>query len=92
MVVFVVFRGGAVVFLVADVELAAQDGFDAFGFGGFEEVDCAVDVAVVGDGYGFLADVVDVGYEFFDVAGAVEEGVVGVQMQVGKFSHGIGLV
>ena len=92
MVVFVFFRGGPVVFLGTDVEFAAQDGFDAFGFGGFEEMHGSVDVAVVGDGYGFLPDFVDVGYEFFDVAGAVEEGVVGVQMQVGKFSHGIGLV
>ena len=53
---------------------------------------CAVDVAVVGDGYGFLSDAVDVGYQLFDIAGAIEEGVVGMQMQMGKFSRGIALV
>ena len=88
MVVFVFFRGGSVVFLGTDVEFAAQDGLDAFGLGCFEEMHCAVDVAVVGDGHGFLSDFVDVGYEFFDIAGAIEERVIGVQMQVGEFSHG----
>ncbi len=92
MVILIFFRGGAVVLLRTDIELASQDGLYAFGFGCFEEVHRTVDVAVVGDGYGFLSDFVDVGYELFDIAGAIEEGVVGVQMQVGEFSHGIGLV
>ena len=49
-------------------------------------------MAVVGDGHGVLPNAVDVGYQLFDIAGAIEEGVVGMQMQVGKFSHGIALV
>src|ERR1700761_4791823 len=88
MVVLVLLRGGAVVLLGTDVELASQDGLDAFGLGCFEEVHGTIDVAVVGDGHGFLPDVADVGYQFFYVTGAIEEGVVSVQMQVGKFSHG----
>ena len=77
-VVLVAFAGGAVVFLLGDVELAAEDGLDAFVLGGFEEVDGAVDVAVVGHGDGFLAEGGDAVDELFDVAGTVEEGVFGV--------------
>ncbi len=40
----------------ADVELAAEDGLEALLVHGVEEVDRAVDVAVVGDGGGGLAD------------------------------------
>ena len=57
-------------------------------FGGVEEVDGAVDVAVVGHGDGFLAEGGDAVDELVDVAGAVEEGVLGVQMEVGEFGHG----
>ena len=92
MVVLVVFRGGAVVVVLADVELAAEDGLDALLLRGVEEVDGAVDVAVVGHGGGGLADVAEVGGEFVDIAGAIEEGVIGVEMKVGKLSHGIVLV
>ena len=61
---------------------------DAVFFGGVEEVDGSVDVAVIGDGDGFLADFRDALDELFDIAGAVEKGVVGVQVKVGKFRHG----
>ena len=54
---------------------------DAIGLGSIEEMHCTVDVAVVGDGHGLLSDAVDVGYQLFDIAGAIEERVVGVQMQ-----------
>ena len=56
--------GGAVVFVLADVELAAEDGLDALLLGGVEEVDGAVDVAVVGHGGGGLAEFGDVVGEF----------------------------
>lgn len=76
------------IFSLADVELAAEDGLDALGFGGVEKVDCAVDVSVVGHGDGFLAERGDAVNELLDVASAVEEGVLGVQMEVGEFgSH-----
>jgi hypothetical protein len=39
-----------------------------------------------------LPDAVDVGYQLFNVAGAIEERIVSMQMKVGKFSHGIALV
>ena len=87
-VVVVAFAGGAVVFVFGDVEFAAEDGLDAFGLGGFEEVDGAVDVAVVGHGDGFLAEGGDAVDEFVEVAGSVEEGVLGVEMEVGELGHG----
>ena len=86
-VVVVALRGGAMVLVLAHVELAAEDGLDALLLGGVEEVDGAVDVAVVGHGHGFLAEFGDAVDEFLDVAGAVEQGVFGVQMEVGEFGH-----
>ena len=74
----------AVVVFFADVELAAEDGLEALLLHGVEEVDGAVDVAVVGHGGGGLADFFEVGGELVDIAGAVEEGVVGVEMEMGE--------
>src|SRR5271163_1667476 len=84
MVVFVAFGRGTVVVVLADVKLAAEDGFDALLLHGVEEVDCAVDVAVVGHGGGGLADFAEVPGEFVYVAGAVKEGVIGVEMKMGE--------
>ena len=72
----------AMVVFLADVELAAEDGLQVLLLHGIEEVDRAVDVAVVGDGGRGLADLGEVLGELVDVAGAVEEGVVGVEMEV----------
>ncbi len=69
---------------LADVELAAEDGLERLFVHGVEEVDGAVDVAVVGDGGGGLADLGEVLGELVDVAGTVEERVVGVEMEVGE--------
>ncbi len=76
--------GRAVVFVLADVEFAAEDGLDGLLLHGVEEVDCAVDVAMVGHGGGGLADFAEVAGEFVDVAGAIEERVIGVKMKVGE--------
>ncbi len=73
---------------LADVEFAAEDRLDALGLGRIEEVDGAVDVAVVGHGDGLLAESGDAIDELVDVAGAVEEGVFGMKMKVGEFGHG----
>ena len=63
-------------------------GHPAARFGGVEEVDGSVDVAVIGDGNGLLSYVGDALHELFYVTSAIEEGVVGVQVQMGEFSHG----
>ncbi len=69
---------------LGEVELAAEDGLDVLLLHGVEEVNGAVDVAVVGHGRGGLADLVQVGGELIDVAGSIEERVIGMQMEVGK--------
>jgi len=76
------------VFLGADVELAPKDRLDAFGGCGFEEMDCAVDIAVVCNRHSFLSNFVDMGDELFDVASTIQKGVVGVKVEVGELSHG----
>ena len=86
-VVVVALRLGTMILLLADVELAPENGLDATCLRGLEEVDGSVDIAVVCNGDGLLADVGDAIYKLFYVAGAIEEGVVGVQVQVGEFSH-----
>ncbi len=83
-VVLVVVEGGAMVFVLADVEFAAEDGLDSLLLHGVEEVDGTEDVAVVGHRGGGLADFVEVFGKLVDVAGAVEEGVISVEMKVGK--------
>ncbi len=56
---------------------------------GVDEVDCAKNVAVVGHGHGGHAQLFHTLAEFFDVTGAVEHGVVGVQVQVDELGHGV---
>jgi hypothetical protein len=87
-IVVVSFAGGAVVLLLRDVEFAAEDWLDAGFFRGVKEVDGAVDVAVVGHGDRFLAQGGDAFGELGEVAGSVEEGVFGVEMEVGELGHG----
>jgi hypothetical protein len=86
-VVVVALRIGAVILLLRDVQLAAEDGLNAAGFRRVEEVDGSVDIAMVGNGDGLLANVRDALNELFYVAGSIEERVIGVQVQVREFSH-----
>ena len=60
--------------------------------GRVDEVDCAKNVAVVGHGHGRHAQLFYALAEFFDVTGAVEHGVVGMQVQVDELGHGFGRV
>ena len=87
-VVVVALRIGAMVVFLADVELAAENGMDAVVLCRVEKMHRAVDVAVVGNGDGLLTDAGDVLDELFNVAGAVEQGVVGVEMKMSEFRHG----
>ena len=80
------------VFLGADVKLTSEDGLDATGGRSFEKMDCAIDVAVVGNGHGLLSDFVDVGNQLFYIASAVKKRIVSVQVKVGEFCHGVLLV
>ena len=89
MVVGVAFGRGAVVVFLADVEFAADDRLHASMLGRVDKVDRAKDVAVVGHGHGRHAQFLHALAELFDVTGAVEQGVVGVQVQVDELGHGV---
>ena len=92
-VVGVAFGRCAVIVLLADVEFAADDGLHPGVLGGVDEVNCAKDVAVVGHGHGGHTHLFHALTELLDVTGAVEHGVVRVQVQVDELGHGsVGLV
>ena len=84
MVVAIALGRGAMVFLLADVKLAAQDRLHARFFGGIVECHRAEDVAVVGDGHGGHVEFLDAPDQALDFAGAVEQGVVGVKMEMNE--------
>ncbi len=64
------------------VDLAPEDGLDAPVPAGVVEVHRPEHVAVVGDGHGLHAEALGLGHELADVAGTVEEAVLGVEMEV----------
>ena len=82
MVVAVALGRGAMIFLLADVELAAQDRLDARFLGGVDEGHRAEDVAVIGHGDRRHLELLDAVDQALDLAGAVEHRVVGVKMQM----------
>jgi hypothetical protein len=88
MVIVVALRVGTMILFFADVKLAAEDRLNALFPGRLKKMHGAVNVAVIGDGDSLLADAGDAVYELFHVARSVEERVIRVQMEVGKFSHG----
>ena len=77
-----------VVVLLADVKLAADDRLDSGLVRRIHEVDRAEDVAVVGHGDRGHAQLFHALDKLFHVAGAVEHGVVGMEMQVNELGHG----
>ena len=78
--------------LLRDVDFAADDGMDALGFGRVVELDGAEEIAVVGHGDGGHFLLGDDVHELVDFAGAVEQGIVGVVVEMNEwiFSHGRG--
>ena len=78
-------KGGLLfVHVRADVHLAADDGMDARVLAGAVKVHHAVHHAVVGDGAGVHAQLLQARHEGLDGAGAVQEAVFRVQVQVCK--------
>jgi hypothetical protein len=74
--------------LLRNVHLATDDGMDTLRFGRIVEADGAEEVAVVrhGDGGHFLFG--DHLHQLIDFAGAVEQGIVGVVVEVNEWSFG----
>ena len=81
----------AVVVFLADVQLATDDRLDArMLVRRVDKMDCAKNVAMVGHGHGGHAQLLHALAEFFDITGAVEQGIVSMQMQVDELRHGFG--
>ena len=66
------------------IDLAADDGLHPRGLGGLVEGDRAVHDPVVRDGHRFLAQLLDALHQSFDAAGAVQQAVFTVYMQVNE--------
>src|ERR1035441_5448521 len=81
---------GAVIVFLADVEFAADDGLHAGVLRRVDKVDRAKDVAVVGHSHGGHSKFFYSLAEFLDVTGAVEHGIVDVEVQVDELGHGFG--
>ena len=86
-VIRVALGGGAVIILFANIEFAADDRLHARMFGRIHEMDCAKNVAVVSHGHGRHTQLLYALAKFLDITGAIEQGVVGMQMQVNELGH-----
>ena len=73
--------------LFADVKLAADDRLDPRFIGGVHEMDRAKNVAMIGHGDRGHAQFFHALDEFLHVAGAVEHGVIGMEVQVNELGH-----
>ena len=81
-------RLGAMIFRLAHVELAAQDRLHALRFGRIKKVHSSVDISVVRHGDGLLPQSRYAIHQLVDIAGAVQQRVLRMQMQVSEFRHG----
>ncbi len=91
MVVSVAIGGSAldvVIVFLADVEFAADDGFDVILVRRIYEMHRAENISVIGHGDGGHAEFFDALAKFFDVASAVEQRIIGVEVQVDELGHG----
>ena len=77
-----------VIVLLADIELAADDGLDPDFMGGIDKMHGAKDIAVIGHSNRGHAQLFGALAEFVHVAGAVEHGIVSVQMKMDELRHG----
>ena len=77
--------------LLRNVDFAADDRVHAFAFGGVVELDGAEQVAMVGHGDGGHLLLDDGVHELADLAGSIEQRVIGVAVQMDEriFRHGL---
>lgn len=75
---------GARFFGGRDVGLYAEDGFEVFFFASLVDGDCAEHVAVIGDADGVHAEFGDSIDELVDAIATIEEGVFGVEVEMGE--------
>ena len=70
--------------VVADVNLAPKDGFDAVILATLIKIGRAKEIAVVGDGAGGHAEILGAGAQILDADGAVKQAVFGMAMKMDK--------
>src|SRR3982751_594679 len=87
-IVGVALRSRPVILLLANVQLASHDRLDAMLVCRIHEMHGAKNVAVIGHGHGGHAELLHALAQLFDVTSAIEQGIVGVQVQVNKLGHG----
>ena len=75
-----------------EIHLTADDGLDALPSAGFPECHCTVKDTVVGQGHGVMPALLGAGGQLRQAAGAVQQAVFTVQVQVDKSSHGMALL
>ena len=68
------------------IDFAADDGLDACLFCSLIELDTAVHDAVVRDGDGILAALLDAVHELVDTAGTVQQAVFGMEVEMNEVS------
>ena len=71
----------------SDVGLVADDGVEARSLALAVKLDGPVEVAMVGDGHGIHAQLLDVFDQFRDTAGTVEKTVMSMAVQMNKGPH-----
>jgi hypothetical protein len=81
-VVIAIGVGPGFVALLGNIDLAADDGLDAGGLAGIEELDSAEEVAVIGHGDGGHILLGADFHELGDFASPVKHGVIGVAVEV----------
>jgi len=69
------------------IDFAAQDGLDAMFFRDFEELDGTVKHAVIRHGTRAHPEFLRPRHKVGQLAGAIEQRVLGVQVQVGELTH-----
>src|SRR5690606_2595409 len=82
---FTLFVGAAVFFQTGgfnEIEFAADERFDAGFLRSVVELDGTVEITVVGEGEGLHAELGGALHEPVDAAGAIEEAVVGVDVEM----------
>ena len=76
-----------VVFFLANVELAPDDWLNSGFVRGIHEMDGAKNIAVIGHRDGGHAQFLHAMDELFHVTGAIEHGVISMEMQVDELGH-----
>jgi hypothetical protein len=92
MVVGITLGRRAVIVFLADVKLATDDGLHIEFMRGIDEMYRSKNVAVVRHRDRGHAQLFHALAKFFDITGAIKQGIVGMQVQVDELGHGLSLI